>query len=99
MRGLFIYLGLVLLVTVIVAVVVINSDGDSEDDGVEDLGYYLVEDDWDYGNEDNSEQTNTGETDEEDEGIREIDLDMNNLNAECDSPIIKCSTDGCVTQC
>ena len=97
MRGLFIFLGLVLLVTVIVAVVVINSDGD--DDGVEDLGYYLVEDDGDYGNGDNSEQTNTGETDEEDEVIREIDLDMNKIQAECESPIVKCSTEGCVTQC
>lgn len=97
MKGIFIFLGLVLLVTVIVAVVVINGEGD--DDGVEDLGYYLVEGDWDYGNGDNSEQTNTEDTTEDDENIREIDLDMNKIQAECDSPIVKCSTEGCVTQC
>ncbi len=30
---------------------------------------------------------------------KEIELDMNNLDADCESPIVKCTTEGCVTQC
>lgn len=86
MKGVFIFLGLVLLVITIVAVVIINKDSP-----IDPIVLDPIDEPVETQDEPNPEQTTQPE--------KQIDLDMNNLEAECDSPTIKCSTEGCVTQC
>jgi len=87
MKGLFIFLGLILFVITIVTLVIMKSNGNEK----EDLYY-------DQGNLENETISDVNIT-ENNENMVEIDLDMNNIQAECESPIVKCSTGGCVTQC